>query len=103
MLDLEKDFLEIFNGMMGDQSEASWVRNIWREDGGYARGYAALRDARDRLARRLGSEACDDDRDLEQIMGALVDIQEDLCRKMFYYTVQYAQRGYRIHGKKASV
>lgn len=45
--------------------------------------YGNMRDAYDRLCQRLGET--DEDKDAEQMLQALLDIQRELCLRMYHY------------------
>ncbi|MBP3684599.1 MAG: hypothetical protein J6J12_06515 [Oscillospiraceae bacterium] len=94
---MERDFIEIYDNMLSIQSFIPWVKSIWDEDSDYTKGYKILSDCRERLAERLNVPDYCDDEDLEEIMYALVRIEGALCRKMFYYTIAYAKRGYQLY------
>ena len=89
---IEKDFRLIFDAAMGNtQTKLSydWVENLFESGTGFVKAYAAFWAAREHLCERFGLE--EDDEDLELIMNGLLDLEEDLGRKMFFYGVKYAQ------------
>ena len=96
MIRLEKDFVAIYETMMGDSDRVPWVRDAGDDDTDFARGYEMLWKCRERLADRLGIEDFAEDADLEAMMDAVCAIQKDLCRRMFYCTIRYAVKGYKL-------
>ena len=93
----EDDFMAIYEAMTGsDNSEVPWVPNAWAEDTAFARGYELLRQLRESLALRLGIEDFCEDENMESIMDAVLMIQEDLCRRMFYCTLRYVLKGCKL-------
>ena len=92
----EDDFKAIYDSMLGDTKRAPWVRDAWKDDTGFARGHRMLWERRESLAERLGVEDFSEDEDMEAMMYAVEDIQEDLCRRMFYCTIRYARKNFKI-------
>lgn len=99
MMDLEEDFMAIYDSITGyvcPEYRVPWVKNAWNENTGFAQGYEILHQRRESLAQRLGLTEAADDYDIEDMMSAILNIQEDLCRRMFYCTIRYAMKGYKL-------
>lgn len=73
------------------------VENAFAEGSYCLQRYGDMRDAYDRLCDRLG--VVDEDQDVEDIINAFMDIQEELCRRMYRYGAQFGM-GDSAHGKK---
>ena len=91
------DFEEIYATMTGDRrlnGGVPWVESASVEGTDFERAYRELWMVRERLCRRFGMEW--EDGDLERIMNAVMDLSEDVARRMFRYGIEYSERGYRI-------
>ena len=94
---LEADFETLFNsihGYLSKEARASWTKNMWEEASEYNKAYTDFWTARTHLCERFGIEW--DDPDLELFMNGITEMDEDLCRRMFLATVEYAKRGFKI-------
>lgn len=94
---LEKDFQAIYDSMHGylkKEYRIPWVKNVWEEETGFKLAYDDFWTVREHLCQRYGIDW--DDEDLERIMNGIMNLDEDLCRRMFQYTIEYAKRGYQL-------
>ena len=64
-----------------------WVENEMQEGKEFYHNYGAMLDAYERLRERLGVE--DADKDVEIMINALLNNEELLSKKMFYYGMEY--------------
>ena len=96
MQTLEDDFRLIYEAIQGDHRLLPWVRNAWKDGTGFAEGYDILWQQREILAQRLGIEDFCEDENMEAMMNAVLMIQEDLCRRMFYCTIRYVLKGCKL-------
>ena len=64
-----------------------WVENEMQEGKAFYDNYGAMLDAYERLRERLGVE--DADKDVEIMINALLNNEELLSKKMFYYGMEY--------------
>lgn len=62
------------------------VKNAFSENAFCMQQYRKMRDAYDRLCVRLGVE--DEDEDVECMIGCYMEIQQELCKQMFFYGQQ---------------
>ncbi len=78
-----KNFESIYQTMLGLLEEeycVPGVEDAFAPGSLCAREYEAMREAYDRVCRRLGKE---EDRDLDEMVYALEQIQEELCRRFY--------------------
>ncbi len=59
------------------------VEDAFAEDGFCMQKYRQMRDAYDRLCERL--DVVDEDDDVECIIQCYMEIQRELCKRMFFY------------------
>ena len=59
------------------------IENAFAENAFCIQKYRQMRDAYDRLCERLGVE--DEDTDVECIIQCYMEIQRELCKRMFFY------------------
>ncbi len=77
-------FTEVYETMLGllePEAQVSGVDNAFAEGQTCARAYEEMRNAYERLCRRLG--CADEDPDLNSMVEHMEVIQKDLCRRMF--------------------
>lgn len=90
------DFERIYYTAMGDLMPSACVP--WVEapakDSEYERAYAGIYAAWENLRERCG--LAEGDVDLERILDNVLDLEQDMARRMFQYGVEYAQRGCRL-------
>ena len=65
------------------------VEDAFAEGSYCASRYQEVLDAYERLRERLG--AVDEDEDVEKIIGAYEDIQQELCCRMYHYGAQFGE------------
>lgn len=97
MMNYEQDFQKIYQSMTGQlkqEHRVPWVPNAWKEDTGFKRAYEDFWTAREHLCHRFGIDW--EDPDLELFMNGSMDLEEDVCRRMFLYALEYAKRGYQL-------
>ena len=69
------------------------IKNDYRPEYAFEEGqsclekYKEMRDVYDRLCDRLG--VTDEDEDVEKIIQSLMDIQEELCCRMYRYGAEF--------------
>jgi len=93
MEEMEQDFQRIFQIVTGSveaEYPFRWVENAFAPGTQFFEAYEEIWDARQRLCRRFDLDVSE--MDLERIMNAIMDLEEDLGRRMFCYGIQYAQR-----------
>ena len=87
----ERDFHSIFKIVTGC-TEAEypfhWIENAFIPGTQFFNAYEELWNARQNLCRRFGLDIADDD--MEMIMNAIMDVEEDLAQRMFLYGIRYA-------------
>ena len=91
MGETEQDFQLIFNMAMGVVEPGKpfeWVTNSFAPGTKYAQACEEVYNARESLCFRFGMD--EEDADLERIMNALMDLEEELSRRMFFYGMKYA-------------
>ena len=76
-------------GLLIKELRLTWVENEFVPGKPYHTNYNAMHDAYECLRDRLGVE--DEDDDVEDIIRALLDNEELLCKKMFYYGTIYRE------------
>ena len=76
------DVYESLCGVVGSEFRLPWVENAFRPGARCDRRYAEVYNAAERLNDRLGTQ---EDPDVETIINALLDIQQELCLAMFRY------------------
>lgn len=97
MQKLEKDFQAIYNSVTGGlkkEYRVPWVGNAWKDQTAYRQAYADFWTAREHLCQRFGMDW--EDEDLERFMNGILDLEEDLCRRMFYCTIYYVQNDMKL-------
>lgn len=62
------------------------VEDAFAKDAFCMQKYRQMRDAYDRLCERLG--VVDEDKDVECIIQCYMEIQRELCKRMFFYGQQ---------------
>ena len=67
-----------------------WVENIFVQGTEFNDAYEDLAIARENLCERFGMDM--EDEDLERIMNAVLTIEREIARHMFYYGVEHAKR-----------
>lgn len=88
---------EVYYSLLGqtvDEYKLTWVENAFASGGECERNYEAVFAAYERLCARLG--VVNEDADVERIIDAMLDIQKELCLKMFAYGVLYEQNKPRL-------
>lgn len=76
-------------GMLVKEARLPWVENEFEPGKPYHNNYNDMHDAYERLRQRLGAE--DEDDDVEVIISALLENEQLLCKKMFYYGTIYRE------------
>ena len=94
---LKKDFEKIFHsltGMIRPQYRVLWTPNISVEGTPYAQAYQILWDARMQMVENYGIEfECDE---LEDIMNAILDVEDEIGFYMFQMGMEYEKRGRKL-------
>lgn len=91
------DFEKIYYTMTGDllpECCVPWVEDAFVEGTVYNQCYKNFWIAREHLCERFGMEWEDDD--LELFMNSIMDLGEDIAKRMFRYGTEYAKRGYKL-------
>ncbi len=91
-------FEEIYYTMLGDmcpEYALPWVENAYADGSHCDRAYSEMRDAYSRICERLDVE--EEDNDLEIIVTNLLDIQKELCARMFDCGMQYVRGRRYLH------
>ena len=81
------DVYDTLLGTMEDDSLVPEVENCFAPGTKCDRLYRDIMDAYERLRNRLG--AADEDMDVEIIINAFMDIQQELCIKMYQYGAKF--------------
>ena len=77
-------------GVLIPECRLPWVENEFEPGKPYHKNYNDMHDAYERLRERLG--VGDEDDDVEDIIRALLRNEELLCKKMFYYGMEYQKK-----------
>lgn len=88
MGETERDFRRIFNIAMGvydPKPPFTWVTDSFAIETKYSQACEDIWKARESLCFRFGLD--EEDEDLERIMNAIMDAEEDLGRRMFLYGI----------------
>ena len=97
MQELEKDFQKLYNSVNGSlrqEFRVPWAGSVWEEETEYQKAYADFWTAREHLCQRFGIDW--EDMDLELFMNGALALEEDICRRMFWCTIEYAKRGFQL-------
>ena len=89
MYDYEQVY-ETLTGMMDEEMAVPGVEDITQKGFLYERAYQRIYEARLRLCERFDIPF--KDRDLERIMVAILDIEEDIARYMYHYGALFAEK-----------
>lgn len=81
--ELWEEIYESLTCHTSENTRISWVEDAFAEGAFCMLTYQKMRDAYDRLCERLG--VVDEDADIECIIQCYMQIQQELCKKMFYY------------------
>ena len=87
----EQDFQNIFKivtGSVDAEYPFHWVKNAFVPGTQFSKAYEEIWNARVNLCQRFDLDVSDDD--METIMNAIMDLEEDLGRRMFLHGIQYA-------------
>lgn len=85
--ELIEEIYDTVNGGMSPGFEVPGVENAFAEGSLCAALYQQVFDAERRLEERLGVDG--EDEDVETIMGAMCDIQRELCFRMYFYGAKF--------------
>ena len=86
-------FDDIYATLLGEilsEYAVPWVENAFAPGSVCDAVFTRITEARQRIYDRQSSQGKDPD--MEIIFDGFLDIQYELCRKMFQYGVQYAKR-----------
>ena len=84
-----KRILAAVVGAMEAEYPFQWVENAFTPGTKFAKAYDDFWIAREHLCKRFGIDWEDDD--LELIMNGIMNLEEDIGRRMFLYGVKYAK------------
>ena len=82
------------SGQLLPDLRISWVENAFVEGTAYDQAYSDFWTAREHLCARFGLDWGDED--LELFMNGIMNLSEDIARRMFLCGVEYAKRGCKL-------
>ena len=86
-----RDIYYTLLGQLIEEARVPGVENLFETGSECDRLYGAMADAYRRLCRRLGNQI-GEDRDVEDILCALMEIQDIVAYKMFEYGQKYPRQ-----------
>lgn len=84
------DVYATLNGEMLPGKGVPGVENLFAEGSRCDQWYTEIYEAERRLEARLGAQSHDDD--VERIIGRLLEIQIEMCYRMYYYGAKFGMR-----------
>ena len=85
-----QDVYDTLQGQMSDGFEVPGVENLFALGAKCELLYREVYDAERRLEERLGVDPYDED--VELIINKLSNIQDEMCRYMYYYGAKFGMR-----------
>lgn len=86
---IEQEVYDSLCGQLVPEYRLAWVENAFDQGSICDLAYGQVYDAYGRLRRRLGVR--NEDPDVESILDAMLEIQREMCRRMFFCGVRYAE------------